>query len=69
MTRYERKQFFERLVTLRDAYRAERQVTVELTIDTLGAFAQAMYDALAAAERHEESAAGGGAGVTATPAD
>ena len=34
MTRYERKLFFERLVTLRDAYRAETQVALDLTVET-----------------------------------
>src|SRR3954466_8809435 len=50
MSRYERKSFFERLVTLRDAYAAEPHATVDLTVDTVVVFAEAMYNALAAAE-------------------
>jgi hypothetical protein len=54
MSRYERKSFFERLVTLRDAYAAEPHATVDLTVDTVVVFAEAMYNALAAAETDEE---------------
>ena len=71
MTRYERKLFFERLVTLRDAYRAETQVTLDLTVDAVMLYAEETYNALAAADPDRETAPATGdrAGPTATPAD
>jgi hypothetical protein len=69
MTRYERKLFFEQLVTLRDAYRAERQVTVELAVDAIPVFAEAMYNALADAESVPHPMPAGGAGSTPPAAD
>jgi hypothetical protein len=50
MTRYERKLFFERLMTLRETYRAETQVVTELTIGGVVAFAEEAYNDAAAAE-------------------
>ncbi len=72
MTRYERKLFFERLVTLRDAYRAETQVALDLTIDAAVLLAEATYDALAAADADRETAPATGAtgtGPAAASAD
>ena len=50
MTRYERKLFFERLMILRETYRAETQVVTELTIEGVVAFAAEAYNDAAAAE-------------------
>jgi len=50
MTRYERKLFFEQLMTLREAYREETHVGTEVTIEGVFAFAKEAYDAVAAAE-------------------
>ena len=49
MTRYERKLYFERLVALRDAYRAETRESTGMTIEQAMTFAeQAFNDAVAA---------------------
>ena len=49
MTRYERKLYFEQLVALRDAYRAETHESTGMTIDQAMTFAeQAFNDAVAA---------------------
>ena len=49
MTRYERKLYFERLVALRDAYRAETHESTGMTIEQAMTFAeQAFNDAVAA---------------------
>ena len=50
MTRYERKLFFERLITLRDEYREQAHVATELTIEGVFAFAAAAYSAAEAVE-------------------
>lgn len=49
MTRYERKLFFERLMTLRQAYREEVHEATELTIEGVLAFAEETYNDAAAA--------------------
>jgi len=72
MTRYERKLFFERLVTMRDAYRTETQVALDLTVDAVMLYAQATYDAIAAADTDRETAPATGttgSGPTAATAD
>ena len=49
MTRYERKRYFERLLELRDAYRAETRESTGMTIEQAMTFAeQAFNDAVAA---------------------
>jgi hypothetical protein len=49
MTRYERKLYFEQLVALRDAYRAEARESTDMTIEQAMVFAeQAFNDAVAA---------------------
>jgi hypothetical protein len=49
MTRYERKHHFERLVALRDAYRAETHEPTTMTVDQTITFAErAFNDAVAA---------------------
>lgn len=49
MTRYERKLYFERLVALRDAYRAGTHESTGMTIEQATTFAeQAFNDAVAA---------------------
>jgi hypothetical protein len=49
MTRYERKLYFERLMALRDAYRAETHESTGMTIERAMTFAeQAFNDAVAA---------------------
>jgi hypothetical protein len=49
MTRYERKHYFERLVALRDAYRAETSESTGMTIEQAMTLAeQAFNDAVAA---------------------
>ena len=50
MTRYERKLFFERLLTLRETYREEAHVATELTIEGIAAFAETTYNDAVAAE-------------------
>ena len=50
MTRFERKLFFERLVQLREAYRAEANVGTELTVEAVFAFAEKSYNDSAAAD-------------------
>ena len=50
MTRYERKQYFERLVALRDAYRAETNESTGMTIEQAMTFAEQAYNDAAAAE-------------------
>ncbi len=49
MTRYERKLFFERLMALRETYRAETPVVTDLTIEGVVAFAAEVYNDAAAA--------------------
>jgi len=44
MTRYERKLFFERLMVLRDAYRAEAQESSDMTIEQAFTFAEQAYN-------------------------
>ena len=49
MTRYERKLYFERLMALRDAYRADAHESTGMTIEQAMTFAeQAFNDAVAA---------------------
>jgi len=49
MTRYERKLYFERLVAMRDAYRAETSESTGMTIEQAMTFAeQAFNDAVEA---------------------
>jgi hypothetical protein len=49
MTRYERKLYFERLMTLRDAYRGEVRESTGLTIEQAMTFAEQTFnDAVAA---------------------
>jgi len=50
MTRYERKLFFEQLMTLRDAYREEAHVATDVTIEGLLAFAEEIYNEAVAIE-------------------
>jgi 20S proteasome alpha/beta subunit len=48
MTRYERKLYFEQLVVLRDAYRAEAHESTGMTVEQAMTFAeQAFNDAVA----------------------
>ena len=62
MTRYERKLYFERLVALRDAYRAETRESTGLTIEQAMTFAeQAFNDAVAADAASIETAMAKGA--------
>ena len=63
MTRQERKRFFEQLMALRDAYRAEAHLADDLTIDQLPAFATATWDMLV-----EDEAGGATASSTSTNA-
>jgi len=50
MTRYERKLYFERLVALRDAYRAEARESTGMTIEQTMTFAEQAYNDAAAAD-------------------
>ena len=62
MTRYERKLYFERLVALRDAYRAESRQSTGMTIEQAMTFAeQAFNDAVAADAASIETALAKGA--------
>jgi hypothetical protein len=59
MTRYERKLFFERLLALREAYRADDHLATELTIEGVFAFAEETYNDAAAAEAATTTVTGG----------
>ena len=62
MTRYERKHYFERLVALRDAYRAETRESTGITIEQAMTLAeQAFNDAVAADVASIETALAQGA--------
>ena len=62
MTRYERKLYFERLVALREAYRAETRVSSGMTIEQAMTFAeQAFNNAVAADAASIETAMAKGA--------
>ena len=50
MTRYERKLYFERLVAMRDAYRAEAHESTDMTIERAMTFAAQAYNDAAAAD-------------------
>jgi hypothetical protein len=50
MTRYERKIYFERLLALRDAYRAEDHESTGMTIADAITYAELTYIAAAAAD-------------------
>ena len=50
MTRYERKLYFERLVALRDAYRAESRESTGMTIEQAMTFAEEAFNNAAAAD-------------------
>jgi hypothetical protein len=50
MTRYERKLYFERLMALRDAHRAENPKSTGLTIEQAMTFAQQAFNDAAAAD-------------------
>jgi hypothetical protein len=50
MTRYERKLYFERLMALRDAYRAEVLETSGMTIEQAMTFAEQTYNDAADAD-------------------
>ena len=67
MTRQERKRFFEQLMALRDAYRAERHIATELTLAELAAFIAATWDMLA--EDEAGAAAPASTGTTPTQPD
>ena len=59
MTRYERKLFFERLLALRNEYRAEAHVATALTIEGVVAFAEQAYREAVAVEAAPTQAQGG----------
>jgi hypothetical protein len=50
MTRYERKVYFEQLVALRDAYRAESHESTGMTIEQSMTFAEQAFNDAAAAD-------------------
>jgi hypothetical protein len=50
MTRYERKLYFERLIALRDAYRAEDHESSTMTIDRAMTFAEEAFNNAVAAD-------------------
>ena len=50
MTRYERKLYFEQLVALRDAYRAETRESTGMTIEQAMTFAEQAFNNAAAAD-------------------
>jgi hypothetical protein len=62
MTRYERKLYFERLVAMRDGYRAETHESTGMTFEQAITFAeQAFNDAVAADAASIETALAKGA--------
>jgi hypothetical protein len=56
MTRYERKLFFERLLNLREAYRAEAHASIEMTIEDALTFAAETYNDLVEADAYAAAA-------------
>jgi hypothetical protein len=50
MTRYERKLYFEQLVVLRDAYRAEAHESTGMTVEQAMTFAEQAFNDAAAAD-------------------
>jgi len=50
MTRYERKLYFERLMTMRNAYRAEVPESTDLTVERAITFAEQAFNDAAAAD-------------------
>ena len=61
MTRYERKLYFEQLMALRDAYRAESHESTGMTIEQAMTFAeQAFNDAVSGRCRLHRDRVGGG---------
>ena len=58
MTRYERKLFFERLMSLREAYRAEAHEATSLTIEGVPAAAEQLFNDAAAVEAATVTAKG-----------
>ena len=50
MTRYERKLYFERLMALRDAYRADAHKSTGMTIEQAMTFAEQAFNLAAAAD-------------------
>ena len=56
MTRYERKLYFERLMAMRDAYRAETHESTGMTIAKAMSFAARTYNAAAAADAADAAA-------------
>ena len=50
MTRYERKLYFERLMALRDAYRAETHESTGMTVEQVTTFAEQAFNDAAAAD-------------------
>ena len=50
MTRYERKLYFEQLMALRDAYRAETHESTGMTIEQAMTFAEQAFNDAAAAD-------------------
>jgi hypothetical protein len=50
MTRYERKLYFEQLVALRDAYRAETHESTGMTIEQAMTFGEQAFNTAAAAD-------------------
>jgi len=61
MTRYERKLFFERLVAMRDAYRAEAHESTDMTIEEAMIAAEQAFNAAAAADADATAALTNGA--------
>ena len=50
MTRYERKLYFERLMALRDAYRAETRESTGMAIEQVMTFAEQAFNEAVAAD-------------------
>ena len=61
MTRYERKLFFERLVAMRDAYRAEAHESTDMTIEEAMIAAEQAFNAAASADADATAALTNGA--------
>jgi hypothetical protein len=57
MTRYERKLYFERLMAMRDAYRAEDHESTGMTVAQAMVFAERAFNDAAAADRAAVEAA------------
>ena len=56
MTRYERKLYFERLMAMRDAYRAENSESTGMTVEQAMNYAELVFNAAVEADTADAAA-------------